>query len=522
MNVELRFYQQECIDRILELYSQQKHRLIVCLPVASGKTVIFSSLIAKLNKRALVIAHTTELLSQAKEKIEMLSDLSVGVLDGNSKEFDKQVIVASIQSAQIQANLEQLIAQDFDICIYDEAHHAAANGARRVLDELGFLTNSAKLLVGFTATAFRSDKKGLLEIFTDIAYELPTKRLIEAGFLVKPIGYKIEARLDLSGVSQSDGDFSATSLSKIVDKENYNNLVVSAYKEKADGRQAICFGTTVEHAIHLMEAFTNAGIKSAMVSGSTPREERYALLEGFKNSEFQVLCNCMIITEGTDLPICSCVIIARPTKSPILWTQMCGRGLRLYPNKKDCIVIDFSAKGFDLCSPAVLLGDATVNKKDGDEEPREVQLRTQLPGLSAKLMGYLMSWDPLSEDFQWQKQGKNYYMKGGTKDTEITLAVIEMSDGKWSVELQSPVGNQRIAYQLSFDYAFSSAEAYARSYPQLFALSNLKAQWRTLPMTPGQERAIRRFGFSKGVEKLNRSQAALIISTLIDNSKPRK
>ncbi len=35
-------------------------------------------------------------------------------------------------------------------------------------------------------------------------------------------------------------------------------------------------------------------------------------------------------TEGTDMPLIETVLLARPTKNPSLYTQMVGRGLRLY------------------------------------------------------------------------------------------------------------------------------------------------------------------------------------------------
>lgn len=47
------------------------------------------------------------------------------------------------------------------------------------------------------------------------------------------------------------------------------------------------------------------------------------------------------MTEGTDIPRVDCILLAKPTKSSVLFQQMFGRGLRLYPGKEDCLVIDF-------------------------------------------------------------------------------------------------------------------------------------------------------------------------------------
>ena len=74
--------------------------------------------------RALVIAHTNELLDQAREKINMICpNLDVGLVNGFQKEFDKSVVVSSIQSARIPKNLEKLKSQGFQLLVYDEAHH---------------------------------------------------------------------------------------------------------------------------------------------------------------------------------------------------------------------------------------------------------------------------------------------------------------------------------------------------------------------------------------------------------------
>jgi ATP-dependent helicase IRC3 len=43
---------------------------------------------------------------------------------------------------------------------------------------------------------------------------------------------------------------------------------------------------------------------------------------------------------GTDLPNIDCVIMARPTRSHVLFQQMMGRGLRTFPGKENCMVID--------------------------------------------------------------------------------------------------------------------------------------------------------------------------------------
>ena len=62
-----------------------------------------------------------------------------------------------------QSALEQ---HAFELVIYDECHHAAADDNMRVLRQLGaFEPDWPGTLLGFTATTIRGDGKGLDEVF---------------------------------------------------------------------------------------------------------------------------------------------------------------------------------------------------------------------------------------------------------------------------------------------------------------------------------------------------------------------
>src|SRR5262249_32434116 len=116
--------------------------------------------------------------------------------------------------------------------------------------------------------------------------------------------------------------------------------ILAAYQEHALGRKALLFTPTVHLAEVLAELFSGAGIPTECVSATTLLEDRRALLHRFRTGETRVITNCGVLTEGYDEPSVDCVIVARPTQSTPLFTQMVGRGTRLYPGKADCLVID--------------------------------------------------------------------------------------------------------------------------------------------------------------------------------------
>ena len=174
------------------------------------------------------------------------------------------------------------------MCIYDECHRACSDSAKYVLSILGFLEPSKKLLVGFSATPFRNDSKGLGEVFKKIVYHKSVRDLIDLEYFCKPVGIKIKTDLDLSKVNTQDGDFTPHSLASVMDTPQLNDLVVSTVIEQAPNRKIVAFAVIVEHAKNLAEAFRRRGIASEAVSGETPQHERDRLLESFKSGSITV------------------------------------------------------------------------------------------------------------------------------------------------------------------------------------------------------------------------------------------
>jgi superfamily II DNA or RNA helicase len=519
-SIKLRDYQVECLASIQENYANGINRQLVSVPTGAGKTVIFSELIKQMKRRTLVLAHTTELLDQAKEKIQMIcSELDVGLVKADRKEFDRPVVVSSIQSARQPEVLEQLKGQGFSLCIYDEAHRSASKTPREILSELGFFSTGEKLLVGLTATPFRNDSKGLGEVFEKLTYSKTIKDLINHGYLCKPIGIRIKSDLDLSTVATENGDFKTDSLASVMDTPEMIDLVVDSWLENAQGKKTIAFGVTISHAQNLAEAFRGRGINAASVSGTTPDDERKKLLAMFKNGDITVLANCMILTEGYDEASIEAVIMARPTQSKGLYTQMVGRGLRLFINKPHCKILDFGSQTHSLCGMAELLKDS-----DEEESKEKPQLEGKLsefvkslpPSINKKLRASIIEFDLLGDSFTWLKDGYTYSLKAIENKT---LKIFPTAEGRYSVLFFDGNSYQTIAEKLSFEFAFCCAEEFAKENRAIFSVSDLDAPWRQLPISQKQKDLFRSYRYSSGIDDLSRGQAALIISSGILNKR---
>lgn len=516
--IQLRKYQQECLSSIIDHYRTGICRQLVSLPTASGKTVIFSHLIQMMRKKTVVIAHTKELLHQAKEKIEMICpDLSVGLLDADHKEFDCDVIIASIQSARQEENLIRLKQLKIDILIYDEAHHSASDSARMVLHELGFGKNTNRLLVGFSATIMRSDGRGLGQDFDKIVYEKSIREMLNEQYLCQPVGVKITTDLDLSQVKTDGDDFAPLSLGQVMDTPEINQLIVSTFLEKAADRKAVCFSVSIQHASHLAEAFKANGVKAEMVCGSTPKEDRESILSRFKNGDIDLITNCQILTEGWDCPQTDCIIVARPTKARSLYVQMAGRGLRRHPGKSNCLILDFGDANHTLCSTNILLGDAEMVSNRRQNDTALVSLAKELPpSINKKLKRAILEYDLLGQEFFWQRDKEGYFLKGsGNK----LLRIISNGNDRFDVVFLDGTNSQLICADLTFEFSFGSAEDFIKANRSHFVVSDLNASWRDLPITAKQKKLFRSFGYRAGIDDLTRGAAATLIGSGILNRK---
>src|SRR5699024_1157330 len=100
------------------------------------------------------------------------------------------------------------------------------------------------------------------------------------------------------------------------------------------------------------------GFRAAEVNGES--KDRAEILEDFENDKYNVLCNSMLLTEGWDCPSVDCVVVLRPTKVRSLYSQIVGRGTRLFDGKEELLLLDFlwHTERHELCHPAHLIAES--------------------------------------------------------------------------------------------------------------------------------------------------------------------
>jgi superfamily II DNA or RNA helicase len=395
----MRDYQRECVEAVERAWEGGMRRPGVVLPTGAGKTVVFAHAIdrwrrANVGRRALVVAHRHELIEQAASKLRsVMPGTRVGVVKANRNETLYPVVVASIQTLIQQSRRRQLL--DVGLIVVDEAHHAAAPTYVTVLEHFGALgagQDGAKAL-GVTATMVRGDDKALGEIWQDVVYSRSIAEMIAEGWLVRPRGIRVRVQdLDLGGVRKYRGDYSETALGAALEDSLAPEAVAKAMAEHAmlpDGtvRPTLLFAPLVRTAELFRDALRDAGFSAEVLSGKSTPEERERVLESFKRRDVQIVCNAMLFTEGTDLPLVSCLVIARPTLNPGLYVQMVGRALRPDIGKDDALVLDvvgvaqrhrlavpvdlFGTESADGLEDGGIIGDAEFESEFEDESKIE-------------------------------------------------------------------------------------------------------------------------------------------------------
>ncbi len=497
MNLVLRDYQKECNELIDNLESGS---YLIQMATGLGKTATFTSI--KRKGRVLVLAHREELVTQPIKYY----DCPVGIEMANYKSNGEPVVIASVQS--IIHRLEKFKPNDFDLIITDEAHHAAAASYRKVYNYF-----KPRLHLGFTATPNRGDNVRLDDIYQDIIFERDIKWAIQNKYLTDIYCMRVNIGYDISKVARRMGDFAPGELEEAMNQDVLNNAIAEAYKKYAKG-QTLIFACSVDHAEAIAEKIPGA------VAVTAKTKNRDELIKKFTNREIPVLVNCMIFTEGTDMPLVETVMIARPTSNSSLYTQMVGRGLRLYPGKEKLTLIDLvgTTGRANLCTAPTLLGIDlnTVPTSKQDEIQGDL---FELPDLIVKKSDCPASWirnieivNLWAKEQEYNTHGVNYFkMPNGDMVVSIPKKRIRIPAQD---ELgKTTIGGQKVNMQRALDKVFKYLQDEYPQYEYIWNVDQMR-KWGKVPASEKQVSMIKRFMKDFDTENLNKMQATQILNRL--------
>jgi superfamily II DNA or RNA helicase len=161
-NGSLRDYQEEAVAKTLERFQTSLSGGIISMPCGFGKTRTTINIIYRLKNefvkaqkpfKCIIVVHKEFLANQWIENVRaLIPEAKIGIIQADRVDVErKDVVLAMLQSISMKEYPDELFNQ-FDLAVFDECHHLAAQVFSRALLRVG-----CKYLLGLSATIYRKD-----------------------------------------------------------------------------------------------------------------------------------------------------------------------------------------------------------------------------------------------------------------------------------------------------------------------------------------------------------------------------
>jgi superfamily II DNA or RNA helicase len=326
-------FQIEANRELWREYQRGTDSVLLQMATGGGKTMCASHMIQMrhqhLREKTLFLAHRRELVHQSARKLEQAGMNPEIIMAGCAPNPWANVMVGSVQTLLARRSWNGLPEAKF--LVVDEAHISMAKGYLSIIKH--YLERGAKLL-GLTATPMRQDGKGLASVYRKMVCGPSVPWLMEQGYLVPRIEYRVGIAPDVKGVKIVGGEYNQAQLEAASDQGILIGDIVENWLTHSKGMRTLCFAAGVKHSIHIVERFREAGISAEHVDGDTPKDERERIYERSESGEVMVVSNAQVYIEGTDFPWMECLIDAQKNAGLVRYLQKGGRLMRAHPGKE--------------------------------------------------------------------------------------------------------------------------------------------------------------------------------------------
>lgn len=390
--ISLRPYQADAIENLRNGIRAGKRRLLLVAGTGAGKTLTSAHLLQEADRKgsyALFIVDRVALVDQTSAVFDEYG-IQHGIVQGiNSRWTPRE----NVQVCSAQTLARRSLPRDPALIVVDEAHCQY----KATLDFMARYPNAVK--IGLTATPFT---KGMGEHWDDVVNVIPTRQLINDGFLIEPKIYIAKSPDDADLGLNSYGEFSdasATTAGIQIVGDVVQEWVAKTTEHFGGPVKTIVFSPTVEHGRELCAAFSAAGFNFQQISYLDRDDaERAEKIAEFRRDDSVIhgLVSCGVLTKGFDVPDVRCGISCKPyRKSLSSHMQEIGRIMRTCEGKDMAIWLDhsgnierFGLDMFDVWENGV--GDLDHStKRDSTPRERNEQVREKMvcPECSGALRG---------------------------------------------------------------------------------------------------------------------------------------
>lgn len=334
MKIDLREYQEEAIEELRRLFGDKFIRLVLCAPTGAGKSIIMLAMImalVKKGKRCIVLCERRILVEQFSKHLDRAGIDHGVMMAGHWRNRPySQVQVCSVQT------LERIGEwPDVDVIFGDEIHALLRKSVMEMIEK-----HDTKW-VGATATPFHPS---LGKYFERIVNVTTMAKLVEDKFLV-PFNVFVSKEVDTEGLKVTAGEWqkdelesrALTIIGDVV--SDYVRIKTEVFGERKI--KAICFSAGVVHGGELVKKFAEVGVNAIQLSYKDTDEYKQEVIADFSKPDtvIDMLISSDLLTRGFDVPDIEHVVLARPLrKSFSSFVQQVGRGARIHPLKKECVI----------------------------------------------------------------------------------------------------------------------------------------------------------------------------------------
>lgn len=386
MKYTLRPYQAEASDAAIEWVRKSIEPALIEAATGAGKSLIIADFAHRLHriskgKHILCLAPSAELVEQNREKFLLTGEpASIYSASAGQKCLRYPVVFGTPGTFKKAA---RRVAHRFCAVVIDEAHGITPT-IKTIVSAMQAVNPNLRV-IGLTATPYRLGEGYIYRIgvdgtangvqtaknpyFAKLIYSITADQLLDMGYLTPPTVGDIQTETyDTSGLQLNRmGKFDPDAIDQaFIGHGRKTSAIVADVVARSMGRMGVMFfAATVPHAYEILASLPQK--LTRIVTADTPKNERKNIVKAFKARKFKYLVNVGVFTTGFDAEHVDVIAILRATESLGLLQQILGRGMRLHPEKKDFLVLDYAQNFARHCPDGDIFNPRVRASKPGKE-----------------------------------------------------------------------------------------------------------------------------------------------------------